>query len=495
MVDKSRKTKGITRKKTYNKRGTMKKGKNTKHKGGKFLGKGTFGAVYSEPRLLCKNEKIEDIMGNNEASKIFNAKGEAMKDKKIYMKLKKYLGSDINELIKYAIIPYKVCELNKKSLKQPPYNKTGWYGNNPIVGNYLTDKISISKVGGLSLYDINSMIQNNIDNNIPNGIIEKYIKNLINVGYGVKLLMKHKLTHSDIKTLNTILDRDNLGGDITPYIIDVGDIDKIDKIKNNTYLYGPLLYPYRPPTIIYTLFNDSTAKLYDGYKIRINNELLLKIFNTYSNFNMNVSTFIDRIFNTSIYNQFDNFNGTKNGILVVKLMSLLHGQKYYNTIVEFTPDNNVKLKPFSSDKSYFDYFMISLKNKTPNPTLTYFESIFNSYYKKEKIIHNIYQRIDLYSFGIIIIEGITAYLISLYRESEKKRQFNICKRTEKLIMRLLIIAYLCCYINPHENPDMSSYITDILELYEKTIHGEKISSNIQFYNPNTKNTVSENITI
>lgn len=31
--------------------------------GGKFMGKGSFGAVYAEPRFPCEGESYEDVLG------------------------------------------------------------------------------------------------------------------------------------------------------------------------------------------------------------------------------------------------------------------------------------------------------------------------------------------------------------------------------------------------------------------------------------------------
>ena len=39
--------------------------------GGRLLGRGTYGRVYTEPRLPCENEKIADIKKLDEVSKLY----------------------------------------------------------------------------------------------------------------------------------------------------------------------------------------------------------------------------------------------------------------------------------------------------------------------------------------------------------------------------------------------------------------------------------------
>ena len=46
------------------------KTKKRKNKGGEYLGKGTYGSVYGNPRLPCQDENYEDIKDKDDISKI-----------------------------------------------------------------------------------------------------------------------------------------------------------------------------------------------------------------------------------------------------------------------------------------------------------------------------------------------------------------------------------------------------------------------------------------
>jgi hypothetical protein len=45
--------------------------------GGKFFGKGTFGTVYGEPRMLCEGETSKTPNIENEVSKIYEEEKDA----------------------------------------------------------------------------------------------------------------------------------------------------------------------------------------------------------------------------------------------------------------------------------------------------------------------------------------------------------------------------------------------------------------------------------
>jgi hypothetical protein len=112
------------------KRKTKKVRKNMK-KGGEYIDSGSYGAVYANPRLLCQGENGMTPNINDEVSKIFEDDESAEKENNNVEKLKTFLQERgiLEEFKNYAIIPERICNLNRASLIEPPYNTDEWKKN------------------------------------------------------------------------------------------------------------------------------------------------------------------------------------------------------------------------------------------------------------------------------------------------------------------------------------------------------------------------------
>lgn len=529
---------GKSIKKTKLKKHTKKPIRTRKHKkGGKFLGRGAYGSVYSEPRILCKDEELSDIMDKDEASKVFKSLEEFDKDRKVLSKLTTYLGAEIEDFKKYAIIPHKVCDTKPDILNTPPYNSQKWYGDeNPASYDYYTEVISISKEGGKSLYNINKYFE---DTKTEPVLVIKYLNNLINVGKGIHILLKHDLVHGDIKPSNIILDKKNQLGDMNPYIIDVGDIEKVENKRDDgstEIFYEPLLYVYRPPTVIYTSLLDSelerpiysyiTEKKPD-YGLTTNSDLrFLSLITTFLNnqefFNSNSFDHINSIFDVQdLLPRFITFvKGKKQGKLLFstetddyirKLIDILKGQKLYNIFIKMDDNSNINVLKSSPKYGEFKVKMIdTYRNelqlsklrasgaeaipRDPSHveyvnTLNYFTSLTGKYKTKREMIQNTFHRIDIYSFGITLLEGLTAFLHSIAKHT---KPLSVDKKMTTYLLKLFTIVFLCCNVLPEENSDMSDKLSNILNLYQKTINDEPFDAGfkLSYYNPSLDKIVS-----
>lgn len=455
----------LHKKKTYKKKVTKKQTR--KLKGGKLLGVGSYGSVYSDPRLLCDDENLENILRDNkdEVSKIFVTEEEAYKDSLILSNLTEYLGDDFNDFNKYAIIPYNVCNLKRGILDIPPYNTREWYGK-VHPSQYDQSKISISKKGGYDLHTINKLISNP---DVSEESAIKYIKNIINVGKGVEILIRNKLIHGDIKPQNIILDNNNFEGDILPYIIDVGDINKIENISDPLIFYAPAMYMFRPPTIVYTAIKGR----YKNYVLNfINNKIVFKSSLLYEfmynmnqkEFNLSTSRYtISQYLNSHLLSLLNDEHAT----FTFNLLYNVFAQKYYNAF---------------NGKDYDDFSFSELiqtlreprtdRNKIYiNKTLQYFNTIFTSYNNESDITMNIFQRVDLYSFGITIYLGMIGFLNKKYKINSITG-VGLTEDESNYITKLVIIIYMCCYITPTDTADMTPIIQKILTLYEKANNNE-----------------------
>lgn len=170
--------KQTTRNKTKNKN-KNKKSLRHKYKGGQLFGFGSSGFVYGNPRPLCIDEMYENTL-EHEVGKIQTIDS-ALKEIEILNLLMRY-NVPITIFSKYAILPIKICKLNKSILSSmnAPYT-IDWYKNRKgqeYKNTTLDQKYShqvVYKKGGKNVQSIindfdkvlefnNSLTPNDIDN-------------------------------------------------------------------------------------------------------------------------------------------------------------------------------------------------------------------------------------------------------------------------------------------------------------------------------------------
>jgi serine/threonine protein kinase len=387
-------------------------------KGGLFIKKGTYGSVYSKPRMLCQGETIDTQGINSEVSKIFEDDYAAISEITNTNKLNS-LG--LPDLEKYAIIPKKICDIDRDSLNETPYNTEEWKQNkngqyNSSVLNDTIDvpteikvtdeddeiigyikaynKLIISDEGGDDLYEIIKKIQTYND-------FKSFLQKLTSIGKGIQLLQNNGLIHGDIKVENCIEHED------TFKIIDLSDVRKISTTKDPAAMPTAFGYHIWPITAFYTyLFerNVDFNNINDIHAI-ITVEQIIKNYNKKKKYNNDSIQYVKSLFYFA-------FNVSDVGYTVEQM------EKIANFKMNLLVQKDTQLQR-----------IIPVFN----------EMFINTFKDIDEFKMDLFKRIDIYSFGIMILDCIRKYL-SL---SDAQKQMDDSKREN--IIKLYEIVFDCCY--------------------------------------------------
>jgi len=443
-------------------------------RGGEFLSAGSFGAVYANPRLLCeytktqKGETLETPGIYDEVSKLFEKDQDAIDEDYNVQKLYTELGKDLDEFEKYAIIPKKMCILNKDSLKKTPYNTEEWmkdkedsYNKDIFMflheihdyHNYTSRKIFKTprdyndKYNFIITSDKGGDNLNKLFASVDSDFIFKYfLKEIISIVKGIKIMHSKGFIHSDLKSSNCIAHQ------YTFKIIDLAGNENIETIKK-VGKYSDFGYLYWPHTVVYTdFFKNPDVKLED---IVMTNGLLSEKFNKYDD--RNISNYTK--FPNYLESSFDidrEYGFTEEEIKKVnKIKEDLYFQKTFNITYPYV---------YSDKENIKKRIIQTLRNPNSNPNyhhsnfLKDFNTIFQNFENIESLKMDIFKRIDIYGIGTIIMECIYSYL----RYTKKK---DIDKDIREIIIKLYEIIYDCCYQGKRV-----ANIDEIIEKYEKIVY-------------------------
>ena len=441
-----------TKKHLKNKKNNSKRTKRTKKqtkknikKGGEYISEGTYGKVYANPRLLCEDETLMTPGIENEVSKIFESDYDANSEFNNINELNIFLRNRgiLEELEKYAIIPKKICNINRDSLG-PPYNTNEWMQNksrrynstifNPnintilptttkILNNYNEEidipaynKLIISDKGG---NDLSEIIRNitSYDN------LKVFLQKLFSIGKGIQLLQNNGLIHGDIKDVNCI---EHNG---TFKLIDLSDIREISTTEDPAAMPHSFGYHIWPITAFYTyLFKKRT------------------VFNNITDINTIITEQRIKI-NFNAGNEDDEFNTT--GLVYSKF---LFERAFDTTGKGYTPEQNGIINEIQNNL---------IDQKPSYRDLGQFVAGFNNIFTTEftdinEFKMDLFKRIDIYSFGIIILQCIKKYLAVETTMNKNKR--------EKMV-ELYIIVNKCCY-----QSNRVADINEIVVLYEDIVN-------------------------
>jgi len=76
--------------------------------GGRLLGKGSYGSVYTEPRLPCEKEKFADIKNLNEVSKLYPNEENREEIVKLHKILSTYFSKNKKKDLEQLIIVHEL---------------------------------------------------------------------------------------------------------------------------------------------------------------------------------------------------------------------------------------------------------------------------------------------------------------------------------------------------------------------------------------------------
>jgi serine/threonine protein kinase len=410
-------------------------------KGGLFIKKGTYGSVYSKPRMLCQGETIDTQGINSEVSKIFEDDDAAISEITNTNKLNS-LG--LPDLEKYAIIPKKICDIDRNSLNETPYNTEKWKQNkngqyNSSVLNDTIDvpteirvtddkeefigyikaynKLIISDEGGDDLYEIIKKIQNYDD-------FKSFLQKLTSIGKGIQLLQNNGLIHGDIKVENCIEHED------TFKIIDLSDVRNIKTTKNPAAM--PIAFGYNiwPITAFYTyLFHKGVVfKNMNDINMIITEEQIEENYTKKKVFNDDARIYLFEFFSNAFK---------------------IHGG------VGYTPtqiEKIAKIRNTLQSQKIVKYDQLER-------IIIHFNKIFtNAFNDIDEFKMDLFKRIDIYSFGIMILYCIKQYLNSA-RNPTRNESVN-----EKIV-KLYEIVFDCCY-----QKERVADINIIIETYKDIVN-------------------------
>ena len=441
------------------------------NKGGEYLGKGTYGSVYGNPRLPCQDEKYEDIEDKNEISKITKIQkdltGKALPEytqtatieyssvKRLNTKIYETLSENdlspedfieirdeiLEDFQKYLLLPIKKCSIKENTIDNPPYNTVKWKVSSA------KEKYNDTIFTGLS--DIQQEWKNNFEKNwemiiYPKGSLDglqymnsmrtvndflERLDSLLNVCKGIQLLQRYDMMHGDLKLMNTIL-HDN-----TLKMIDLetlGDITKITKDKKE-FLSSSFTY-FAFPSIIALSHKDKvnliTEKLFGSI---LQND-------TVKQYSVKNTEEIDNIITNNEYKV--------NGFAILQgLTFLVEGEKNKKKLSEFSKTLISQAffgMEFDNIRNYSQDIDKTEKYKEILAIMKIYNDIFISSQDVDKFLKDFkyisgdildfYKRIDIYSFGIMLLQSMDIAM---------KKKILTSNMSQKII-ELSEIAYRCC---------------------------------------------------
>jgi len=447
MKKTNKKTNKKIKNKQKNKHNKTKTKRHNIKKGGHFIQEGTYGSVYSKPRLLCKGETFQTPGIYNEVAKIFENDYDAIYEYDNITNLTDFMtesgSKGLEELKQYAIIPKKICNVNRGSLMESPYSDDAWminYKKNEYSRKIFNptrrtlppnkyNKIIISDEGGNDLYEI-------IENITSYDDFKNFLQKLTSVGKAIQLLQNKGLIHGDIKHRNC-LEHDN-----TFKLIDLSDVRKIHSTNEAAAMPTAFCYIIWPITAFYTyLFEKGVVfnKMED-----------IKTIITYDKIKEN---FI-------VGNQDNNFNQAH----IISSYRLFNNA-FSNRITGCTQEQleiikNIK-KSLIDQKIPFLKYDGKLDIGVLRSIILELNEMFISEFKDiAEFKLDLFRRIDIYSFGIIILQCIEKFL----KSDDSIRLRNNEEFCKKMI-ELYGIVYQCC-----DQKERVADINEIIDVYTAVVN-------------------------
>lgn len=317
----------------------------TYKKGGKYLGKGTYGCTFTKPPLKCKNET--NRRNNSYISKVFIDKIAANVEME-----ESALWKDIDPDQKFSLYNLKQCNLNTdniKALNEFDKCKLNLPKNDkPMI---------LSKFGGIDLYKLNPISSNYLN----------LFKSFVPLLEGLKKAHDAKIVHCDIKEENIVAEIQN--SKIILRFIDFGLSMKTTNMIEMPDVYLNETYYYYWPFEFGCFDTEGNLYSYDTVESRykdIQNRKINKVDQVYPVHyvtapNVDIST-LYQIYNSIGFKDFDkNFKKLdiySFGIMLVKII-----YKYFKVYIHEDNSKNLFLAYNIKNKNYKQYdFLDNIPN-------------------------------------------------------------------------------------------------------------------------------------
>jgi serine/threonine protein kinase len=410
---------------------------------GKKIGSGAFGYILGEPRLPDTQENLEQVLKLKQVCKVFGHNDECDREYNNIDYIINNISKNVN-LKDYLVLPIKKCTINKYYVDKILF-KMEKSQNRKFIYHKDNNKMIVYPKGNTDLYDLIKYVYSFNDFFI-------IIKKLFNILQGIECLLNNKIIHFDIKLNNILLINDKFK------IIDLSELSFLsDKYKYNLDHQSILYYCWNP-LILYYYYLDQ-----DIQQINVNNEYIKKILKS-NDFNRKQSTYIYKTFILSFdiidlgfsMNEISQVLEIRDMILEQKIL-----REYSEDIRYYKIYNLMELINIDRDSIWRSFFYsdeIIYIDKFLNKFNKYFEELRQKE-GKDQVKQNILKRLDLYSFGVVLMEVIKN-IIQYYREMNF--QFN--KSNKVIIMQLYNIIFLCCY-QKLEMPNIEEIINQYNKLF------------------------------
>jgi hypothetical protein len=457
-------------------------------KGGRFYGKGTFGAVMGNPRMLCPDEELEDIEGKNEVGKIMSDKDVYDNETNVIPRLREYISdSDIDMLREYVVLPIKSCKIDISQVKRHNiYKNNEWFKDS--VGEKSTAFRYKKSNGKFIMNDepLNNMYQiiypvgtQPFDERLH--VLTRSRKSIdiytlfLEMGHlfkGLQKIQEMDIAHNDVKVENVLF----IDGKLK--FIDVERLSKITKNPahnlnrlqtqdNIRYLTDyPLYYPWSHDLILLYLlinpFDDPISELFNEEIFDMSQILYNELTDLFTKLKTNKFGFSEKIIN-ELYlelidfsvNRFYGLTGLKmsDGELTPHKFNLSNIMKSSNRLV------TKRDKPTTSGeivlRAYNDYLTFKEKyNTIPRP---------NTKETVEAVLNYILKKNDIYSMGFILLRIINGINID-----HPTPQF--IEITERVIRHALLCMRSKVPTNFHDYySSRSTYFNYIYESYNQIV--------------------------
>lgn len=427
---------------------SKKKFRKTYKRGGEVLGYGATGWVLGNPAYPCNENQLRKL--DNYISKIANSE-DAKIDLKNELNASRLIKklTNVDDIHNYFILDIDDCIVNPVYKMIPPYN-TAWR----TMGNQILDidnkKMILYKKGDNNMLKI-------LEKN--NGFISFHSNNnkILNIAKGIQILQNNDLIHNDIKPENCVLHEN------TFKIIDLADVRNITRTTIMKTM--PYNFPYFPwPAIaaftaVYvnahvTLTNfDSNVllTLYEKGNYKYENKKNYKDYKYYNDEQYSIWM------KSTLFDPFTGF--IMDDIMNEKINEYAEKLIYQKT---FGIVNNVNESNYNEQISKFllyskgQHLEQEIIDIDVNDCLKYYSNIVKKIARK-----GLLKRIDIYSFGMIILTNIYQLIKHLPQPKTDIRQYIV----KYYIFGLYNLAFYCCY-QTENTPDMN-FIVDYFDTLNK----------------------------
>lgn len=421
-------------------------GQRQRQTGGKFMGKGAFGAVYADPRFPCQGESYEDVVGKKEVSKFFNDSFEAEREYEVVEQLRVgFSEAELNELRNYTILPKQLC-IATQDPDVARHFTSEWFkdangriprGAPTRVEELMGDPMVISEKGSHNLYNEFNNIRTFLD-------VKKTLQGMGNILKGIQTLVNKKYCHFDMKLENCITMETDADHPADYRLIDMADVFNFIRDSNLDTLEVPstaFMYPVHCPDTIMASYlidpNEFTTTISHAIQRKLNLpddrlESLKAVLNTRFN-DPNASTLKTRGMNINpqvisvMYVKQADFN---NAMYPILMNQFVRGLSHSNNKTHFSEEDKRMLEKMETNIRNYRFLHASSTNYNTH------ENYFDLFKRKFLNQQYYYTREDQEKYGLTNTIRFLRCLNQYYSRFKTKEQL-----AEALIPYLMLYSF------------------------------------------------------